>query len=306
MVEKLRKVWRDGNLIEWDEATVHLMTHSLHYGVAVFDGIRAYARADGATYVFRLREHVDRLFHSAKLCFLDAPFTRGAIAEACLDVVRANGMREGYLRPMFYVGEGTMGAYAPKNPVHGVVLAWTWASHLKGDAASAGIRAKISSFARLPPSAAMAKAKMAGQYTNGALARAEVNRAGYEEAILLDVHGYVSEASGSNVFVVRDGALHTPDLSCSILAGVTRDAVLTLAREMGWPVHEGRLTREDLWLADEVFLTGTAAEIVPVREIDDRAIGDGKVGPRTAAMQARFAAITRGDDTGHLEWLARV
>ncbi len=306
MVDKAKKIWLDGEFVDWDSATVHILTHSLHYGVAVFDGMRAYKRSDGGTYIFRLREHVDRLFDSCKMCLLQPKYTREQIMSVCVDALKVNGMVDGYIRPMVFVGEGAMGIYAPQNPIRTTVLAWTWGAYLGEEALKNGIRTKISSFARHHINVSLAKAKMTGQYTNSVLAKREAKAAGYDEAILLDANGYVSEGSGENIFAVRKGVLHTPDLSCSILEGITRDTILTLAREMGVPVVEGRLTRDQIWLADEVFFTGTAAEVTPVREIDNRTVGDGTVGPVTKKLQARFFDIVRGSDASHPEWLTRV
>lgn len=305
MVDKVQTIWLDGELVPWDSANVHVLTHSLHYGVGAFEGIRAYKR-QGGTYVFRLREHVDRLFDTCKLTLLSPKFTREQIMEACLTVLAKNGMEEGYLRPMIFMGEGAMGIYAPNNPVRATVIAWKWGAYLGEEALKKGIRAKISSFARHHVNISLAKAKMMGQYTNSVLAKREAKFGGYDEAIMLDANGYVSEGSGENIFVVRKGVLCTPDLSCSILEGITRDTVLTIAREMGIPVEERRITRDQLWLADEVFFTGTAAEITPVREIDDRVVGDGAVGPITRRIQERFFDIVRGSDTSHVEWLTKV
>ncbi len=300
------QVWRDGEFVPRALATLPLLTHSLHYGLAVWDGIRAYRGAAGHSYVFRLDAHIDRLFESCKSAYLAPVPTREVFAASCLELLRVNRMQVGYLRPLVYVGEGAMGVYAPGNPVHSAIMAWEWAQHLGVDAAQHGIRAKVSSFVRHHPNAGMSKAKMTGQYGNSALARAEAQRAGYDEAILLDVHGFVSEASGSNLFLVRRGTLHTPDLSCSILEGITRDTITTLAAEAGLTVREGRLTRDQLWSAEEVFLTGTAAEIVPVREVDDRPVGDGRVGRITAELQRRYRAVTTGEDAAHSEWRTRV
>jgi branched-chain amino acid aminotransferase len=306
MVDKVKKVWMDGHFVDWDEARVHILTHSLHYGLAAFEGIRAYKRADGGTYVFRVREHVDRLFDSCKMCLLKPEFTREQIATVCVETLRVNGMPEGYLRPMVYVGEGAMGIYAPTNPVRSAVIAWKWGAYLGEEALKNGIRAKVSSFARHHINISLSKAKMTGQYTNSVLAKREAKLGGYDEAILLDSGGYVSEGSGENIFVVRKGVLYTPDLSCSILEGITRDTVITLAREMGLQVVETRLTRDQLWIADEVFFTGTAAEVTPVREIDNRTVGDGTAGPITKRIQARFFDVVRGTDTSHPEWLTKV
>jgi len=306
MVDKVKKIWLDGELIDWDAANVHLMTHSLHYGLAAFEGIRAYQRADGGTYIFRLREHVDRLFDTCKMCLLKPEYTREQVIRVCGEVLRANGMTEGYLRPMVFVGEGAMGIYAPNNPIRTAVIVWKWGAYLGEEALKNGIRAKISSFARHHINVSLAKAKMTGQYTNSVLAKREAKLGGYDEAILLDSSGYVSEGSGEIIFVVRKGVLHTPDLSCSILEGITRDTVITLARELGMTVVEDRITRDQLWLADEVFLTGTAAEVTPVREVDNRTVGDGTVGPLTKRIQQRFFEVVRGTDTSHPEWLTKV
>ena len=306
MVDKVQKIWLDGELVDWDEAKVHILTHSLHYGLGGFEGIRAYKRADGKTYVFRLTEHVNRLFDTCKLTLLQPKFNREQIATACLETLRANSMSEGYLRPMIFVGEGAMGIYAPNNPVRATVICWKWGAYLGDEALKKGIRAKVSSYSRHHINISLAKAKMMGQYTNSVLAKREAKLGGYDEAILLDTSGYVSEGSGENLFMVKKGVLHTPDLSCSILEGITRDTILQLAREEGIAVHEGRITRDQLLLADEAFLTGTAAEVTPIREVDDRSIGDGVVGPITRRQQERFFEVVRGSDTSHPEWLTKV
>lgn len=306
MVDKVKKVWMDGEFVDWDSANVHVLTHSLHYGLAAFEGVRAYRRADGITYVFRLREHIDRLFDSCKMALLTPKFTREQIISACTETLRTNDMVDGYLRPIVFIGDGAMGIYAPQNPVRTAVIAWKWGTYLGEDALKNGIRAKISSFARLHVNVNLAKAKISGQYVNSVIAKREAKFGGYDEAILLDVNGYVSEGSGENIFIVRKGVIHTPDLSCSILEGITRDSIITLAREMGMPVVEDRLTRDQLWLADEVFFTGTAAEVTPVREIDNRTVGEGTVGPVTRKIQARFFEVARGSDSSHPEWLTKV
>jgi branched-chain amino acid aminotransferase len=306
LVDKVKNIWLDGEFIDWDAANVHVLTHTLHYGLAAFDGMRAYQRADGNTYVFRLREHVDRLFDSCKMCLLQPKFTREQIMGVCTEALRINGMSDGYLRPMVFIGAGAMGIYVPNNPIQTAVIAWKWGAYLGEEALRNGIRAKISSFARHHINVSLAKAKMNGQYTNSVLAKREAKFGGYDEAILLDANGYVSEGSGENIFIIRKGVIYTPDLSCSILEGVTRDTVITLAREMGLTVVECKITRDQLWLADEVFLTGTAAEITPVREVDNRTIGAGTVGPITKRIQTRFFDVVRGSDTSHPEWLTRV
>lgn len=303
MVDKLSKIWMDGELVDWDDANVHVLTHSLHYGLGAFEGIRAYKRANGKSFVFKLREHVDRLFDSCKMILLKPEFTREQVMSACLDTLRANGMDEGYLRPMVFMGDGAMGIYAPSNPVRTTVIAWKWGAYLGDEALKNGIRAKISSFARHHINVSLAKGKIMGQYTNSVLAKREAKFGGYDEAILLDPSGYVSEGSGENIFIVKNGVLLTPDLSSSILQGITRDTIIQLAREMGYVVQETRITRDQLWLADEAFLTGTAAEITPVREVDNRAIGEGTVGPITKAIQAKYFDVVKGEGTSHPEWL---
>ncbi len=305
MVDKVKSIWMDGEMVPWEESRVHLLTHSLHYGLGAFEGIRAYQRANG-TFIFRLKEHIDRLLDSCKLCITPSKFSHAQISKACIDILRENQMTEGYIRPIVFVGEGAMGIYCPNNPIRTSVVAWKWGAYLGEEALKSGIRAKISSFARHHINVSLAKAKMMGQYTNSVLAKREAKFAGYDEAILLDANGYASEGSGENLFIVKRGVLHTPDLSSSILEGITRDTVITLAREMGLTVQECRITRDQLWLADEVFLTGTAAEITPVREIDNRVIGEGARGPITERIQKKFFDIVRGSDESHPEWLTKV
>ncbi len=305
MVEKVKKIWQDGEFVDFDDARVHILTHSLHYGVGAFEGIRAYKRKDG-TFVFRLKEHIDRLFDSCKMALLPTKFSREQIMQACVETLRQNGMAEAYLRPLVFIGEGAMGVYAPDNPIRAAVMAWQWGAYLGDEALKSGIRCKVSSFARHHINVSLAKAKLTGQYINSVLAKREAKFAGYDEAIMLDPYGYVSEGSGENIFVVRRGVIHTPDLASSILEGITRDTIIQLAREEKIPLVEGRLTRDMLWLADEVFFTGTAAEVTPVREIDNRPVGEGIVGPITKRLQERFFGIVRGSDTTHMEWLTKV
>jgi branched-chain amino acid aminotransferase len=306
MVDKVKKIWIDGEFVDWDDANVHLLTHSLHYGVAAFEGIRAYKRADGQSYVFRLKEHVDRLFDTCKMALLAPKYTREQVMNVCVEAVKVNGMAEAYLRPMVFMGDGAMGIYAPQNPHRTAVIAWKWGAYLGEEALKNGIRCKISSFARHHINISLAKAKMTGQYTNSVIAKREAKLGGYDEAIMLDANGYVSEGSGENIFVVKKGVIYTPDLSCSILEGITRDSIITLAREEGFTVVETRITRDQLWLADEVFFTGTAAEVTPVREVDNRQIGEGTVGPITKRVQTRFFDVVKGSDTSHVEWFTRV
>lgn len=301
-MEKLETIWLDGQLVPWDDARVHVLTHTLHYGVGAFEGIRAYKRASGETAIFRLKEHIDRLYDSAKIVQLEIPFDRETVMEACAEVMRANKLDAGYLRPLVFMGDEQMGLYAPKNSVHLCVVAWRWGAYLGDEALRRGIRAKVSSFTRAHINSTMAKGKVVGNYVNSIQAKREVKAAGYDEAIMLDAQGYVAEASGENLFMVKRGELRTPPTSSCILEGITRDTLITLAREAGFPVRETLIARDELYLADEVFLCGTAAEVTPVREIDDRTIGRGSMGRITEMLQARYFDIVRGSTSDHAEW----
>jgi branched-chain amino acid aminotransferase len=306
MVDKVKKIWLEGEFVDWDEAKVHVITHTLHYGLGSFEGIRAYKRADGTTAIFRLKEHLDRLFDTCRLIMIEPRFSKEQVHEACVQILRENKMDEAYLRPVVYVGDGAMGVYAPNNPIRTMVVAWRWGAYLGAEALEKGIRCKISSWARHHNSVSLSKGKIMGQYTNSTLAKREAKMAGYDEAILMDVQGYVSEGSGENLFIVKRGKLITPPLSASILEGITRDTVLALAREEGLTVAEEMITRDQLYLADEVFFTGTAAELTPIREIDDRKIGDGKIGAVTKRLQQRYFEVVKGSDDSHPEWLTKV
>jgi branched-chain amino acid aminotransferase len=306
MVDKVKSIWLEGELVPWDEAKLHVLTHTLHYGLGAFEGIRAYRRADGATSVFRLNEHIQRLFDTCKLVMIEPRFNAEQVTAACLTLLRDNHMDEAYIRPVVFVGDGAMGVYAPDNPIRTMIVAWKWGAYLGQGAVEHGIRAKVASWARHHIHVSMPRGKIMGQYTNSTLAKREAKMGGYDEAILMDVNGYVSEGSGENLFMVKRGKLITPPLSASILEGVTRDTILTLAREEGIPVSEEMMTRDQLYLADESFFTGTAAEITPIREIDDRRIGEGTVGPVTKRMQQRFFDVVKGSDASHPEWLTRV
>ena len=302
MVQKTKKIWMDGKLIDWEDARVHVLAHTLHYGVGAFEGIRCYKTEEGAPAVFRLKEHVDRLFDSAHILMLEIPYTAEEICQAVRKTLNANGLAEGYIRPVVFIGEGEMGLFARTNPVHVAIAVWPWGSYLGEEGLKKGIRAKVSSFNRHHVNAAMTKGKINGYYVNSVLAKWEVVKAGYDEAILLDTEGYVAEASGENIFIVRNGILQTTPLT-SILPGITRDSVLTIARKMDLPVKEARFSRDEMYIADEVFLTGTAAEITPVREVDDRRVGTGKPGPVTKQIQEKFFDIVRGRDALFQHWL---
>lgn len=306
MVDKVKKIWLEGEFVDWDAANVHVLTHTLHYGLGAFEGIRAYKRAGGETAIFRLKEHIDRLYDSCKLIVTEPRFGREIVTQACVDLLKVNEMKEAYLRPLVWVGDGAMGVYAPDNPIRTMVVAWKWGAYLGAGALENGIRAKLSSWARHHIHVSLAKGKIMGQYTNSIMAKREAKMAGYDEAILMDVNGYVSEGSGENLFIVKKGALITPPLSASILQGVTRDTILTLAEEENIPVREEMITRDQLYLADEAFFTGTAAEVTPIREVDNRKIGEGAIGSITKRLQARYFDVVKGTDNSHPEWLTRV
>lgn len=309
--ERIRKFWKDGRILDFAAAgTVSLLTHTLHYGLGAFEGIRAYKRAgrQGSihTAVFRLDEHVNRLFDSAKLALMAPPVTREDVTAGVIAVLRENGMDEGYIRPLMILGEGPMGLLPTENPVETYIMAWKWGAYLGAEGLERGIRCKVSSFARHRVNSALPRGKLIGQYVNSTLAKQEAKLAGYDEALLLDANGCVSEGSGENIFIVEGGRLVTPPLSSAILPGITRDTVMVLAREEGIDVDERPFTRDAVYLADEVFLTGTAAEVTPVREVDGRVVGKGSAGELTKALQRRFFEIVRGSDETHPEWLTRI
>jgi branched-chain amino acid aminotransferase len=290
----------DGRLIPWRDATVHVLTHTLHYGLGVFEGIRCYQGTNGSA-VFRLKEHVERLFASAHVSCVDIPFSQKEIEQAVCETIRSNDLQSCYIRPLVFIGSGEMGLYVTSNPIRVMIAAWPWGTYLGEEGLARGIRVKISSFARHHVNVSLTRAKISGYYVNSQFAKREVKKAGYDEALLLDTDGYVAEGPGENIFIVRRGVLKTPPLT-SVLDGITRDTIMTLAAELHIPVKEERLTRDDLYIADEAFFTGTAAEVTPIREIDDRAIGPGQPGPITLKLQDTFFAVVRGQ-ADHPDWL---
>ncbi len=294
----------DGAFVNWADANVHVLTHSLHYGLAAFEGIRCYKGKSGSA-IFKLQEHVDRLFESAHIGMMAIPYDKKQVTEAIVETVRVNKLDACYIRPLVYIGYGAMGVYPSDNPIKLAVAAWKWGSYLGDDALANGMRACVYSFTRNHVNVSMTRGKISGYYVNSILAKREAKANGYDEAILLDPEGYVSEGTGENVFIVRKGRIKTTPLT-SILEGITRNAVIELAREQAVPVLEERFTRDEMYIADEVFVTGTAAELTPVREIDNRRIGTGKPGPITLALQKRFFSIVRGEDATHESWLTRV
>ena len=297
-------IWHDGRLVRWRNATTHVLTHSLHYGLAVFEGLRAYDTPEGPA-IFRVQDHTRRLIDSARIYMMQIPYDRATLIEAQREVVRANGLGACYLRPIAFHGAEKMGVSPKGAMVHVAIAAWPWGAYLGPEAHERGIRVKTSSYARHHVNVTMARAKLAATYANSILATLEAAQDGYDEALLLDVDGFVAEGAGENLFIVRDGRLYEPELT-SALAGITRDTVITLARERGYEVGARRLTRDDVYIADEAFFCGTAAEVTPIVELDRRTIGDGRPGPVTRAIQRAFFDVVSGRDARHRDWLTPV
>jgi branched-chain amino acid aminotransferase len=304
MADRDGQIWYDGRLVPWRNATTHVLTHSLHYGLAVFEGVRAYNTVVG-TAIFRLKEHTERLFNSAHIYLMKIPYTRETLMEAQKEVVRANGLEECYVRPIAFYGSEKMGVSPKGVTVHVAIAAWPWGAYLGADALEHGIRVKTSSYVRHHVNVSMCRAKYSGTYANSILANLEATEHGYDEGLLLDVDGFVAEGSGENLFIVKNGEIFEPELT-SALAGITRDSVITLARDMGYRVSARRITRDDLYIADEAFFTGTAAEVTPIREVDGRAIGEGRRGPVTTRLQQAFFDCVNGRSEKHRHWLSPV
>src|SRR5437868_4635442 len=298
-MHELEKIWMNGELIDWADARIHVGTHGLHYGTGVFEGIRAYETTKGSA-VFRLTDHLQRLENSAKLLYMELPYTKAELRAACVDLIGANGLPECYLRPIAFYGYGELGVSAAGNPVEVVIMSWPWGTYLGEEGLRTGIRAKVSSWRRVGPNVIPHVAKATGIYLNSMLAVTEANKAGYDEAILLTAEGYVADGSGENIFVVKNGELYTPDLSTSILPGITRDTVIQIAQDLGYTVHEKSLIRSDLYLADEAFMTGTAAEVTPLSAVDDVEVG---VGPITLELQEAYLDTARGRSERWAQWL---
>ena len=304
MADRDGVIWFDGEMRPWREATTHVLTHTLHYGMGVFEGVRAYDAEQG-TAIFRLKEHTDRLFRSAHILQMPMPYDRDTLNEAQRAVVRENNLQSAYLRPMCFYGSEGMGLRADNLKVHVIVAAWEWGAYLGKENLERGIRIRTSSFTRHHINITMCKAKANGNYMNSMLALNEALSCGYDEAMLLDNEGYVAEGSGENIFIVRNGVLYTPDLT-SALEGVTRDTIMVLAREEGLEIREKRMTRDEVYVADEAFFTGTAAEVTPIREVDNRSIGSGRRGPITERLQTLYFDQVHGRREDHPEWLALV
>jgi branched-chain amino acid aminotransferase len=297
------KIWMDGELVDWDDARIHILTHTLHYGCGVFEGIRAYETAQGPA-VFRLTDHIERLFASAKIFMIDVPFTVQEIVEATKETVRVNGLPSCYIRPIVYLGYGEMGLNPLPCSVNVSIAVWPWGAYLGDEGTQKGVRMKVSSWQRHSPNAMPPAAKGTGMYINSSMAKVEALKGGYDEAILLSPQGYVSECTGENLFIVDDEVLLTPPVAAGALEGITLDSVITIARDFGYEVKSGNILRSDLYTCDEAFLTGTAAEVVPIRSVDDREIGE--PGPITRKIQETYAAAVRGQVESYRDWVEHV
>ncbi len=304
-MEKTKKIWFNGQFVPWEEANVHVLTHTLHYGAGVFEGIRCYECSDGSSAVFRLNEHVTRLFESAKIVQIEIPFTHEEVCQAIVDTLQANGLKHGYIRPLVFIGDGAMGVYPGNNPIHLAIAVWPWGAYLGEDALQKGIRVRTSSYTRHHVNVMMTKAKVCGNYVNSVLAKREALGDGYDEALMLDVDGYVAEATGENLFIVKKSVLKTSPLG-PVLPGITRDSIITLATDMGYQVLEQRFTRDEVYTADEAFFTGTAAEVTPIRELDNRPVGGGEAGAIAKLLQQEFFRVVHGDNLKYAGWLTHI
>jgi branched-chain amino acid aminotransferase len=300
-IVKTDKIWMNGELVDWDDATIHVLTHTLHYGCGVFEGIRAYPTVDGPA-VFRLTDHIKRLLDSAKIFMMDVPYSLAELVEATKQTVAVNGLEQCYIRPLVYLGYGEMGLNPLACRVDVSIAVWPWGAYLGEEGMARGVRMKISSWQRHSPNAMPPAAKGTGMYINSSMAKIEAVKAGYDEAILLSPQGYVSECTGENLFVVRNGRLITPPLSAGALEGITQSSVMALARDLGYETEVGNLLRSDLYIAEEAFLTGTAAEVVPIQSVDDRLVGDGRPGPITRAIQEQYSILVRGGNDRYKDW----
>jgi branched-chain amino acid aminotransferase len=305
MSDRDGKIWMDGQLVEWREAKIHVLTHTLHYGCGAFEGVRAY-NAVGGTAIFRLQEHTERLFNSAKILRMKIPFSMQQVMDAQREVVRANGLQSCYIRPLTWIGSEKLGVSPKGNRIHLMIAAWPWGAYLGEEGMKRGIRVKTSSYTRHHVNITMTQAKAVSNYTNSILANMEVTDDGYDEALLLDPSGFVSEGAGENIFVIKNGIVHTPDLSAGALNGITRNTVFAICQDLGLTLVEKRITRDEVYICDEAFFTGTAAEVTPIRELDRIELGGGSRGPITEKIQTAFFDIVNGRNPKYAEWLTRV
>jgi branched-chain amino acid aminotransferase len=305
MADRDGKIWMDGQLVEWRDAKIHVLTHTLHYGCGVFEGIRAYPTSKG-TAIFRLEDHTERLFNSARILRMNIPFSRDAVNEANKQVVRENKLESCYIRPLSWIGSQKLGVSPKGNTIHLMVAAWAWGAYLGEEGLESGIRVKTSSYTRHHVNITMTQAKAVSNYTNSILANMEVTEDGYDEALLLDTSGFVAEGAGENIFIIKSGVIYTPDLSAGALNGITRNTIFEIAKDLGIEVIQKRITRDEVYLADEAFFTGTAAEVTPIRELDRISIGEGKRGPLTHKIQTAFFDIVNGRNAKYSHWLTLV
>ncbi len=304
MLNESKKIWMDGKFVDWADANVHVLTHTLHYGTGAFEGIRCYKTKRGSA-IFRLKEHVERLFDSCHILQMECPFSSSRLIRAIIDTVKVNKLRECYIRPIVFIGYGAMGLNTKGNPIRVAIAAWPWGAYLGEEGLKNGIRVKVSSFARLHVNVSMTKSKTCGDYVNSTLAKSEAVSCGYDEALILDTGGFVSEGTGQNIFIVRDGVLMTPPLP-SVLEGITRKSIMEMAEKEKIRVKETNFTRDELYIADEAFFTGTAAEVTPIREVDGRTIGKGRPGPVTKKLQTLFFKTVTGESKSYKSWLTRI
>jgi branched-chain amino acid aminotransferase len=304
MLSRTDKIWMDGRFVKWDKATVHVLSHTLHYGLGVFEGIRCYKTQKGSA-IFRLDEHIDRLFNSAHIFMMDIPYSKKEIRDAIIKTIKVNNIRECYIRPLAYIGYGSMGINPKDNPINVSIAVWAWGTYLGEHGLRKGIRIKTSSFIRNHVNANMTRGKICGYYVNSQLAKKEAISCGFDEALLLDTEGYVAEGSGENIFISRNGILKTTPLT-SILEGITRDSIMQIAQDEGIGITDERFTRDEVYIADEAFFTGTAAEVTPIRVLDNRVIGSGKPGPITKRLQSIFFDIVKGKNNKYESWLTKV
>ena len=305
MADRDGKIWMDGELVEWRDAKIHVLSHTLHYGCGAFEGVRAYKTAQG-TAIFRLREHTERLFNSAKILRMKIPFSIDQVMEAQRRVVRENKLESGYIRPLAWIGDKKLGVSPKGNTIHLMVAAWTWGAYLGEDGMKRGIRVKTSSYTRHHVNITMTQAKAVSNYTNSILANMEATDDGYDEALLLDASGFASEGAGENLFIIKNGVVYTPDLSAGALNGITRNTIFAICNDLGLKIVEKRITRDEIYIADEAFFTGTAAEVTPIRELDRLEIGQGSRGPVTEKIQSAFFDIVNGRNPKYAEWLTPV
>ncbi len=305
MSDRDGKIWMDGQMVEWRDAKIHVLSHTLHYGCGAFEGVRAYNTADG-TAIFRLREHTERLFNSAKILRMKIPFTPAQVEQAQIDVVRENKLESCYLRPLTWIGDKKLGVSPRGNTIHLMIAAWPWGAYLGEEGLARGIRVKTSSYTRHHVNITMTQAKAVSNYTNSILANMEVTDEGYDEALLLDASGFVSEGAGENIFVIKGGVVYTPDLSAGALNGITRNTIFSICQDLGLKLVEKRITRDEVYICDEAFFTGTAAEVTPIRELDRIELGAGSRGPLTEKIQAAFFDIVNGRNPKYAEWLSKV